>query len=146
MEGGGSGVAVQRIGAAPAQVWAVILDHDRYDERVSTVRSATAYRREGERFWLDMQSSILGFKTALYTINTVHRDQGWMAWSLDRDRTSDVEDLVGYWLIVAEGAGTRLEHGTTLALRGVPDFVARYLTREALLDGTAWVKAAAEGR
>ena len=72
-----------------------------------------------------------------------------MAWTLDYDRKSDVSDLVGYWRVVpVDGmAGvTRLEHSNSIKLKGVPGFLVNYMTRDALSEGTAWVKREAERR
>jgi hypothetical protein len=72
---------------------------------------------------------------------------GYMSWTLDRKRTSDVKDMIGYWL-VSEIDGqpnrTRLEYSTELVVGGVPDFIVNMLTKDSLIDGTAWVKLRAE--
>ena len=107
------------------------------------MKTTEIYRREGPSFWLDMQCSTAGIKYGLYTINTVQKDQGWMAWELDRDRKSDVYDMVGYWRVEqvrAEPPRTRLDYFTRMKIRGVPGFLMRHLTGGALEDGTAWVK------
>lgn len=148
-DGGGSGQAVQYINAPAEVVWDVILDYDKYPARVKNVVSATVYERSGTRVYVDMRSSIMGFKTAIYSDNAVHRGEGWMAWSLDYRRTSDVKDLTGYWRVEqlrVDPPLTRVDHATNLAITGVPGFVVSYLTKQSLVDGTAWVKAAAESR
>jgi ribosome-associated toxin RatA of RatAB toxin-antitoxin module len=148
-DGGGSGQAVQYVNASADAVWDVILDYPKYPARVKNVNSAVVYERAGSTVYVDMQSSVMGFKTAIYSHNAVHRDQGWMAWSLDYRRTSDVKDLTGYWRVEqlrADPPLTRVDHATNLAITGVPGFVVSYLTKQSLVDGTAWVKQAAEGR
>lgn len=146
-EGGGAGQAVQYVNAPASAVWDVILDYDRYPSRVKNVVSCSVYERSGSTLLVDMQSSIMGFKTVIYSRNDVHRDAGWMAWSLDYRRTSDVKDLTGYWRVEqirADPPLTRVDHASNLAISGVPGFVVSYLTRQSLVDGTAWVKEAAE--
>jgi len=146
-DGGGSGEAVQYIHAPASVVWDVILDYPRYPERVDSVVSAKVYERSGTTLYVDMQSSIMGFKNVIYSENAVHRDQGWMAWTLDYRRTSDVKDLTGYWRVeqIRDNPPlTRVDHATNLAISGVPGFVVNYLTEQSLVDGTAWVKASAE--
>ncbi len=114
---------------------------------MKNVVSCEVYEKQGDHWFVDMQSSIVGFKTVIYSDNAIHRDQGWMAWSLDYRRTSDVKDLVGYWRVEQlqdDPPLTRLDHATEIAMTGVPGFVVKYLTHQSLVDGTAWVKANAE--
>ena len=146
-DNGGTGQAVQYVNAPASTVWDVILDYGKYAERVGTVVSASVYKREGSVLYVDMKSSIVGFKTVIYSRNDVHRDEGWMAWGLDYSRTSDVKDLTGYWRVeqISDNPPvTRLDHATDLAISGVPGFVVKYLTKQSLVDGTAWVKKHAE--
>jgi hypothetical protein len=144
---GGSGVAVQYIFATPDEVWDTILDYDRYADRVKNVASCSVYRRDGSDLYVDMQNSVFGIKFGLYTVNHVYRDQGYMTWELDYSRTSDVGDMIGYWLVAevqTDPPITMLQYSTEMQLSGVPDVLVRYLTRESLVDGTAWVKKVAE--
>lgn len=142
-EDAGWGLAVQYIEAPPDVVWDTILGYDSYPDRVDNVRSTEIYKRQGPSFWLDMQCSTAGIKYGLYTINHVHKDAGWMAWDLDRERKSDVFDMIGYWRVEqvrADPPRTRLDYFTQMKIRGVPKFLMRHLTGGALEDGTAWVK------
>lgn len=151
-EQGGGGQAVQVVQAAASDVWAVILDYDQYPKRVDSVVSAHIYERQGEVYFVDMKSSVMGFSTVIYSRNRVTHESptlGWLAWSLDYRRTSDVKDMAGYWRveqIQADPPRTRIEQGTELAIDNVPGFVTGYLTKQSLVDGLAWVKAAAEAR
>ena len=146
---GGTGKAAQLIHASPEDIWAVILDYDKYPARVNSVVSATVYEGKGGKlFYVDMKSTIAGFDTVIYSKNILRKDEGWMAWSLDRRRTSDVKDLAGYWrleVVSTDPPRTRVEQGTELAIsRFVPGIVTSYLTEQSLVDGLAWVKTAAE--
>ena len=148
-DGGGSGVAVQYIKASPADIWATILSYHRYKGWVKNVVGCALYRKEGNDLYVDMQTSILGFKSRIFTKNTVRKDLGYMAWTLDYDRKSDVNDLVGYWRVepVEDMPGTtRLEHSNSVMIKGVPGFLVNYMTRDALSEGTGWVKREAEKR
>jgi len=148
-DAGGSGIAVQYIAAEPADIWATILSYHRYKGWVKNVVDCSVYRTDGNDLYVDMKTSILGFKSRIFTKNTVRKDLGYMAWSLDYDRKSDVNDLVGYWRVepVAERPGTtRLEHSNSVSIKGVPGFLVNYMTKDALSDGTSWVKREAEKR
>lgn len=146
-DGGGTGTAVMFVHAPASTVWDVILDYPRYPERVKSVVSSQVYRREGDVWYVDMQSRILGFPNTIYSRNTIRRDEGWMAWTLDYDRTSDVGDMVGYWRVeqIQDSPPlTRVDQSSSIEISGIPGFVASYLTRQALVDNTGWVKQTAE--
>ena len=141
--GEGEGVAVQLIQAPVDTVWEVILDYDRYPERINTLSSCEVYERKGNEVFVDMQSSVMGFKFGQYTRNFIHKDKGYMSWTLDYRRLSDVDDMVGYWRLEQVSASppvTRLEYGTEIKVGQVPPFLVGFLTRDALRSGTAWVK------
>ena len=144
---GGSGVAIQYIKASPSVIWETILSYPRYKDWVKNVVKCSVYKREGDELFVDMQTSIFGFKSRIFTRNIVKKSEGYMSWTLDYSRTSDVNDLVGYWRVEpVEGRPgfTRLEHSNSVKLRGVPGFLVNYMTRDALSEGTAWVKREAE--
>lgn len=148
-ENGGSGVAIQYIKASPSDIWATILSYHRYKGWVKNVVDCSVYKKEGNDLYVDMQTSILGFKSRIFTKNTVRKDLGYMAWSLDYERKSDVNDLVGYWRVepVKDQPGiTRLEHSNSVMIKGVPGFLVNYMTKDALSEGTSWVKREAEKR
>ena len=148
-ETGGSGVAIQYIKASPADIWATILSYHRYKSWVKNVVHCAVYNKEGNDLYVDMQTSILGFKSRIFTKNTVRKDLGYMAWTLDYSRKSDVNDLVGYWRVepVADLPGTtKLEHSNSVMIKGLPGFLVTYMTRDALSEGTSWVKREAEKR
>ena len=140
---GGSGVAVQYVFAPIDTVWDTILDYDQYPDRVKNVVSCTVYRQAGNDRYVDMQNSVFGIKFGLYTVNHIYRDQGYMSWELDYSRNSDIGDMIGYWRldeIQTSPPITRLEYSTEIRVKGVPDMLVRYMTRQSLVDGTAWVK------
>lgn len=148
-EHGGSGIAVQYVNATPEAIWATILSYHRYKSWVKNVVGCSLYKRNGNTLYVDMETSIIGFKSRVFTKNTVQKDQGYMSWTLDYDRKSDVNDLVGYWRVqpVENRPGvTRLEHSNSISIRGVPGFLVNYMTKDALSEGTAWVKREAEKR
>ncbi len=146
-EDSGWGSAVQLVNAPPAVIWDTILSYDRYVDWVDNVKSCSVYRREGDTVWVDMTSGVPGFSFDVYTRNVVKREEGWMAWTLDYDRTSDVYDMIGHWRVTEVSANppvSRLDYSTRMKVRGVPNFVVGSLTRSSLESGTAWVKKQAE--
>ncbi len=147
-EGGGVGVAIRLVNASPEHIWQTILNYDRYKDWVDNVDACEVYRRDvNGQFYVDMRTSILWLDNAVFTVNILEKDQGYMSWFLDRTRTSDVEDMVGYWRVESLSESpplSKLEHSTELRISGVPDFLIRYLTNDSLTEGTVWVKREAE--
>jgi coenzyme Q-binding protein COQ10 len=143
----GWGVAVNLVEAPAEVVWDTILAYDRYPDWVANVTDCTVYKRSGDDLYVDMQMSVMGIKKGMYTINTVKRSEGWMAWTLDYSRKSDVQDMVGYWRVEQISSNppiTRLDYSTQMKARGVPDWLVKLLTKKSLKDGTRWVKERAE--
>ena len=87
----------------------------------------------GDQLYVDMQMSVVGIKKGIYTINTVKRDEGWMAWTLDYSRKSDVQDMIGYWRVEQVSSNpprTRLDYSTQMKARGVPNWLVKLLTKK----------------
>lgn len=146
-EDGGVGVAIQLIHALPSHIWDTVLNYDRYKEWVDNVDSCRVYKNDQGKLYVDMRTSVLWLDNAVFTINTIRKDQGYMSWVLDRTHTSDVQDMVGYWRIESLSENpplSKLEHSTELIISGVPDFLISYLMEDSLTEGTAWVKREAE--
>ena len=143
----GSGVAVQLIAAPPSLIWETILRYDQYKDWVKNVDDCKVYRNVGDQIFVAMDLSFWWIHSKLYTINTLNKPKGYMSWELDRGRTSDVIDLVGYWRIEEiskSPALTRVEYATEMVVGRFPDFIVNFLTRDSLTNGTEWVKERAE--
>ena len=143
----GSGVAVQLISAPASLIWDTILRYDQYKDWVKNIDDCKVYRSMGDQIFVAMDLSFWWIHSKLYTVNTIYKNQGYMSWELDRSRTSDVIDLVGYWRIEEiskEPAVTRVEYATEMVVGRFPDFIVNFLTRDSLTNGTAWVKERSE--
>ncbi|MEE2904247.1 MAG: SRPBCC family protein [Myxococcota bacterium] len=146
-DSGGAGIAIQTIDAPPSVVWKTILAYDKYKDWVDNVKSCKVYKKSGILWYVEMTSKFMWVSSTLYTINRIRKKMNYMSWTLDRNRTSDVRDMIGYWLVLESPDNpnkTRLEYSTELVLGGVPDFIVNILTKDALVDGTAWVKKRSE--
>ena len=145
---GGYGVAIQDIHAPVNIVWDTILAYDRYPDWVDNVANCTVYKKPSPGvLYVDMEISVMFVSSHLYTINTINKAEGYMSWILDRDRESSVKDTVGYWMLSPhpkEPSKTRVEYSSQMIVSGVPDFIAKFLTRDSLRSGTVWVKEQAE--
>ena len=143
----GSGVAVQLISAPATLIWDTILRYDQYKDWVKNIDDCRVYRSLNDQIFVAMDLSFWWIHSKLYTVNTINKSQGYMSWELDRSRTSDVIDLVGYWRIEEvskDPALTRVEYATEMVVGRFPDFIVNFLTRDSLTNGTAWVKERSE--
>ena len=143
----GRGVAVQYINAKEDRVWNTILNYPKYPDWVDNVVECKVYKEEPSIKYVEMISSVMWVKFGVYTKNYIYKDQKYMHWTLDYSRLSDADDLVGYWRVeqIQDSPPiTRVDYATDMKLSGVPDFLASYLTKDALINGTKWVKREAE--
>lgn len=146
-DGRGKGVAVQYIQASAHTVWDTILNYPKYPQWVDNVTSCTVYQKEGESWYTALISEVMFVEFGVYTHNRVRKKEGYMFWTLDYRRRSDADDLLGYWRVeqIQDSPPlTRVDHSTELVLAGVPDFIVDYLSQDALINGTKWVKREAE--
>jgi hypothetical protein len=94
-DGTGVGVAVQDVAAPPATVWSRITDFRAYPRMVAHVTRCEPYSRSGDRVKVDFVISAMGSTYEYYVDHRVHTDQGYVTWTLDYSRESDLDDSVG---------------------------------------------------
>ncbi len=126
-DGGGRGTAIQDISADPATVWATILQFEHYPEWVDNVIECETYANSGDAIDARFKIGAMLVKVEYYIHHVVDTDAGWMTWTLDYTRESDLDDSVGYWRTVArddQPGTTRLYYSVDVRLRGwVPGWV-----------------------
>ena len=140
-------MAVQYIDATADNVWETILSYNRYDDWVSNVDSCRVYKKEQNTVYVETLSSLGFMKFGVYTKNTLHLDKGYMTWTLDYDKNSDLNDSVGYWRVEQISNTppvTVVEYHSKVKVGNMPAFVEKFLRNDALLKGTSWVKKQAE--
>jgi hypothetical protein len=148
-DGGGRGVAIQWVQAPVSDIWAVILSFGKYPAWVDGVKSCTLYRQGNGHYYVDFVIGKFGITKQYYIDHVLNKSQGYLSWTLDYSRLSDFDDSTGYWLVKSiqeDPPLTQVEYSVDLRLAGVPDFLAKYLTRDALTTATSWVKKQAEAR
>jgi hypothetical protein len=69
-----------------------------------------------------------------------------MTWTLDYDKTSDMDDVAGHWHLEETKTGqTRVFYACDIKLKGiVPGPVLNIISKSALQQATAWVKKESE--
>ena len=145
---GGRGVAIQDIQASPETVWNRIAAFREYPGMVNHVRECEPYLEEGHDLRVRFVLSVVGFRYEYFIQHDFRPDEGYMTWTLDYSRESDLDDSVGYWVVeeVRDRPGfSRLYYSIDMRTRGwMPGFLRRMIARQGLVDATAWVKRESE--
>lgn len=146
---GARAVAVMDINASTSTVWSKIMAHSSYPKWVENVTACEIYKTEGSYVFTRFVLSVMGVTVEYYIKHTVNRAAGWVTWTLDYSRQSDLDDSVGFWRVTelsASPAKTRVEYSVELRFKGwVPGFVADMIRSRGLTSATAWVKKQSEG-
>ena len=126
--GGGRGVAVFRVNAPPHVIWSVISDFASYPQWVDGVEEASIYQQQGDDIFVcfGVRHWLVG-RYAYYVQHTFFATLGWGTWKLDRTRTSDFEETVGFWRVasVPEQPGVSdVTYSASLRLKTwIPEFI-----------------------
>lgn len=146
--GGGRGMAIQDVAATPETVWSRITSYADYPRWVNLVSECGNYEVAGDHIKTRFVLKGLGFRMEYFIDHVYRPEQGFMTWTLDYTRRSELDDSVGYWFVephpVREG-WTRLYYSVDVRMKGrVPKFVQDLVTRKGLTEATAWVKRESE--
>ena len=146
-DGSGSGFAVQELRADEADVWKAVSAFDRYQELISTVKSATPYEGpageiaspEVSRFKYIV--SRIGLRLDVrFTKDEMHR---YAEWQLDK-QSWVLADSTGYWRVVpcaGRPGFVRVWFCVSVRLKArVPRFVISLVSRLGLRKATRWLQ------
>lgn len=147
---GGRGVAVMDVHATQAEVLATFRDFPRYVDWIDAVKICEPYKVAGDHVYVHFKLEA-AFTSVEYYIDHIWRpDQGFMAWTLDYSRESDLDDSVGYWYVRPHPTRpdlSRVEYSVAVQVSGwVPPFIEDLVANKGLKDATTWLKANAEAR
>ncbi len=145
---GGRGVAVQDVHADTSTVWSRIIDFSAYPNMVDNVKECGIYERSGDHIKVRFVLSATLFSIE-YFIDHLYRPQdGYLTWTLDYSRESDLDDSVGFWRVdeIPDRPGwSRVTYSVDVQPRGwVPNFIVDLITVSGLTRATAWVKLESE--
>lgn len=143
----GSGIVFREVNAPISEVWKVILSFEMYPKWSRNIQQCEVVKRQGRIWYVEMLTRFLWVKSKLNFIHRIQKPMGYVTWSLDRSKKSDIRDLIGYWRVSESRKGpnfTRLEYGSQVITHNVPDFVVEFLAKDSLVEGTEWVKEQAE--
>jgi len=147
---GGRGMVVQDIDAPPDVVWDRILDFDAYPRMVDDVHSLDVYERNPGRVKARFVLSTAGLKLEYFVDHVVNQQQGYLTWTLDYSKKSELDDVVGYWFVEphpTRPGWTRLYYSVDIRVKGwVPHFIEELVREQGLTRATQWVKREAEAQ
>lgn len=148
LESGGRGVAVMDIHAPTDVVWSKIKDYDSYPNWVDSLNTCEVYAESGNDLYVYFKASVLGIPAEWWIKHDYQEDKGYVTWTLDYSKHSDLDDSVGYWRvteITADPPLTRVEYSVNIQLSGwIPSALEDMLADKGLTVATSWVKAQAE--
>lgn len=145
---GGRGVAIFDVNATPDQVWKVITNFKGYPSYIDELSKCERYSTNGNDIFVDFVISSWGFEVQYYVKHDYQPTKGYMTWTLDYSRESDLDDSTGYWLVYpspTDPSKTRVEYSVDLRIKGwVPGFIQTMLAETGVENATKWVKREAE--
>ena len=148
VDSGGRGIAVFHISATPTKIWSKIVDYAHYPQMVGHVAECGNYRTSGSDIYTRFVLSVFTTNIEYFIHHTYKPDQGYLTWTLDYSRLSDLDDSVGYWRVTPlteAPALSRLEYSVDIRFKGyVPGFVQDMIAKKGLTDAASWVKREAE--
>ncbi len=145
---GGRGVVFMDIRAAPATVWSRIVNYGMYPKWVDNVAACEVYKREGTQIFTRFLLDPIGMKVEYFIRHTYNPAAGWLTWTLDYARLSDLDESVGYWRVTSLTADphlSRLEYSVDIRFKGwIPGFAQDMIAKEGLTNAVLWVKKQSE--
>jgi len=145
---GGRGIAVMDINASQDKVWSVITSYKNYPSYIPELKSAKNYKTSSSHAYTKFVLSSMMMTIEYYVKHNLYKDDGYVTWTLDYSRESDLDDSTGCWYMYPspDNPGhTRVEYTIDVRVSGwVPTFVQDILAERGLKDATKWVKKAAE--
>jgi ribosome-associated toxin RatA of RatAB toxin-antitoxin module len=146
---GGHGVAFMDIAATPQTVWSRITNYAMYPKWVDNVDACEVYKRDGANIYTRFVLDPLGMTVEYYIKHVYNPQAGWLTWTLDYSRQSDLDESVGYWRVTSLSSDpprTRLEYSVDIRFKGwIPQFAQDMISKKGLTNAVEWVKQQSEG-
>lgn len=147
-DGGGRGLAIIDVAAPPEVVWKMITDYPRYPAMVDNVVETEVYGRGDGHLLVRFVLKGAGVSIEYFVDHVYRPDAGYMTWTLDYSRKSDLDDSVGFWRVAPhpERPGySRIYYSIELRVGWwLPGFIENMLAKDGLTKSTEWVKREAE--
>jgi ribosome-associated toxin RatA of RatAB toxin-antitoxin module len=147
-DSGGRGIAVQDIQASPEVIWSKITNYAKYPEWVEGVYECEAYEKANGHIKARFVIGAMMIRVEYFVDHTYRPADGYLTWTLDYSKQSDLDDSVGFWRVepIADKPGwTRVYYSVQVKLSGwVPGWVESMLAENGLTQATEWVKRESE--
>jgi ribosome-associated toxin RatA of RatAB toxin-antitoxin module len=145
---GGRGIAIFDVAATTDQVWKIITSFQNYPVWIDELSKCEIYQNSNNEILADFIISTWGVTVQYYIHHYYYPEKGYLNWTLDYTRESDLDDSTGYWLVYPsplDSSKTRVEYSVDLRIKGwVPGFIQTMLAETGVEDATKWVKREAE--
>ena len=146
--GGGRGVAVMDIDAPTRYVWSKIGDYSSYPSWVENLDECEIYKKDGSNVYVRFDASMMGIGAEWFIHHVYNVPAGYVTWTLDYDRKSDLDESVGYWRVTqlsADPPRSRVEYSVDMRVAyWIPGALEDSLAQKGLVIATSWVKQQAE--
>jgi hypothetical protein len=146
--GHGGGYIVQDINAPLERVWSNILNFGKYTDWVNHVEKCEIYAQSDNHLKVEFIIGAIGITYQYYIDHIVDHENHYMRWTLDYQRLSEIDDVVGFWYVQPhpqDPTQTRLFYSVEIMLAGwVPGFIQNLFSRNGLVDAASWVRKVSE--
>jgi hypothetical protein len=130
------GEAVQDVHAEPAVIWSRVTSFANYPEWVDGCYECEPYDTSGGRYKVRFVIGAMLIRVEYFCNHLYKPDDGYMTWTLDYSRLSDLDDTVGFWRLVPlpdKPGWTRVFYSVEVKLSGwVPGWVEDMLAKSGL--------------
>lgn len=146
---GGVGVAIEDVAAPPKVVWDQLLSFETYPSKVPRVKVCENYEVKTNELKTRFVVKVCpGYTMEYYCHHVYSPAYRSLTWTLDYDKTSDIDDVHGIWRVVphpSKRGWSRVEYSADIRVNPrVPSFIVDILTKKALREACAWVKTESE--
>ncbi|GKY91214.1 hypothetical protein MPSEU_000094100 [Mayamaea pseudoterrestris] len=151
---GGGAICVQDVLAPKSAVWNQILDLNSYKSKVPKLNECkNYYQAKTDDGSVCIKTKMVlgvmpGYSYTNYYDHRYYPKQDSLTWTLDYDKTSDFDDVVGHWHLEDHPSKTdvtRVFYACDIKLTGkVPGPIFNYISKAALKQATSWVKRESE--
>ena len=145
---GGRGIAIQDINAPTSVVLSKISYFKNYPSMVDEVKLCEIYENADNHIKTRFIIGALFVKVEYFIDHVFKPEEGYMTWTLDYTKDSDLDDSVGFWVVQPhpdKPQWSRLYYSVDVRLRGwVPGAIEEILVKNGLTKATSWVKRESE--
>ncbi|MFK7931782.1 MAG: hypothetical protein AB8H79_26635 [Myxococcota bacterium] len=148
-DSGGGVTAIAKVQAPPSVVLDEVMNLKARPSESSTLSSVEIYRKDAapDRTGATFTVTVMGSNTVFSILYDCHRSKGYCTYTLDPTRENDLVSVVGHYLVVPEGTGTRLVYSSQAETgKSMPNWVRRWIAGSSLSSQVQGIRKRAEAR